>query len=276
MINLLKGINLGKENKEEEVKQFVSDKEEDKKSSSLNEVNKQIQEHKKIGSLLSNALKPSKEVENEVGELQEEIKKEEEKKKEEEIEEKEEELNSEEKEEKRRREEHQINEYSRFNYFFENKMIKNIKNEGEEQLLSNFSKEPTEARIKDKLRLRYLDKEQLIPNKKYFLNGIRIKSKNETCPKNTQKIVIQNVSVKSNEVRILGNEKMNRGKYKTMPEDIDIVIQEKFEEKKEEVNKHRENKTEEPTTQGDCIIFYYIIIYNKNGIRRGNVSRFKA
>ena len=94
MINLLKGINLGKENKEEEVKQFVSDKEEDKKSSSLNEVNKQIQEHKKIGSLLSNALKPSKEVENEVGELQEEIKKEEEKKKEEEIEEKEEELNS--------------------------------------------------------------------------------------------------------------------------------------------------------------------------------------
>ena len=53
----------------------------------------------------------------------------------------------------------------------------------------------------------------------------------------------------------LGNEKMNRGKYKTMPEDIDIVIQEKFEEKKEEVNKHRENKTEEPTTQGDCIIF---------------------
>ena len=253
MINLLKGINLGKENKEEEVKQFVSDKEEDKKSSSLNEVNKQIQEHKKIGSLLSNALKPSKEVENEVGELQEEIKKEEEKKKEEEIEEKEEELNSEEKEEKRRREEHQINEYSRFNYFFENKMIKNIKNEGEDQLLSNFSKEPTEARIKDKLR--YLDKEQLIPNKKYFLNGIRIKSKNETCPKNTQKIVIQNVSVQSNEVRILGNEKMNRGKYKTMPEDIDIVIQEKFEEKKEEVNKHRENKTEEPTTQGDCIIF---------------------
>ena len=81
MINLLKGINLGKENKEEEVKQFVSDKEEDTKSSSLNEVNKQIQEHKKIGSLLSNALKPSKEVENEVGELQEEIKKEEEKKK---------------------------------------------------------------------------------------------------------------------------------------------------------------------------------------------------
>ena len=75
MINLLKGINLGKENKEEEVKQFVSDKEEDKKSSSLNEVNKQIQEHKKIGSLLSNALKPSKEVENEVGELQEEKKK---------------------------------------------------------------------------------------------------------------------------------------------------------------------------------------------------------
>ena len=66
MINLLKGINLGKENKEEEVKQFVSDKEEDKKSSSLNEVNKQIQEHKKIGSLLSNALKSSKEVENEV------------------------------------------------------------------------------------------------------------------------------------------------------------------------------------------------------------------
>ena len=60
-------------------------------------MNKQIQEHKKIGSLLSNALKPSKEVENEVGELQEEIKKEEEKKKEEEIEEKEEELNSEEK-----------------------------------------------------------------------------------------------------------------------------------------------------------------------------------
>ena len=231
MINLLKGINLGKENKEEEVKQFVSDKEEDKKSSSLNEVNKQIQGHKKIGSLLSNAVKPSKEVENEVGELQEEIKK----------------------EEKRRREEHQINEYSRFNYFFENKMIKNIKNEGEDQLLSNFSKEPTEARIKDKLR--YLDKEQLIPNKKYFLNGIRIKSKNETCPKNTQKIVIHNISVKSNEVRILGNEKMNRGKYKTMPEDIDIVIQEKFEEKKEEVNKHRENKTEEPTTQGDCIIF---------------------
>ena len=253
MINLLKGINLGKENKEEEVKQFVSDKEEDKKSSSLNEVNKQIQGHKKIGSLLSNAVKPSKEVENEVGELQEEIKKEEEKKKEEEIEEKEEELNSEEKEEKRRREEHQINEYSRFNYFFENKMIKNIKNEGEDQLLSNFSKEPTEARIKDKLR--YLDKEQLIPNKKYFLNGIRIKSKNETCPKNTQKIVIHNISVKSSEVRILGNEKMNRGKYKTMPEDIDIVIQEKFEEKKEEVNKHRENKTEEPTTQGDCIIF---------------------
>ena len=56
-------------------------------------------------------------------------------------------------------------------------------------------------------------------------------------------------------MRILGNEKMNRGKYKTMPEDIDIVIQEKFEEKKEEVNKHRENKTEEPTIQGDCIIF---------------------
>ena len=113
------------------------------------------------------------------------------------------------------------------------------------------SKKTTKARIKDKLR--YIDKKQLIPNKKYFLNGIRIKSKNETCPKNTQKIVIQNVSVKSNEVRI--NEKMNRGKYKTMPEDIDIVIQEKFEEKKEEVNKHRENKTEESTTQGDCIIF---------------------
>ena len=132
-------------------------------------------------------------------------------------------------------------------------MIQNIKNEGEDQLLSNYSKEPTEASIKDKLR--YLDKDRLIPNKQYFLNGIRIKSKSETCPKNTQKIVIQNISVKSNEVMILGSEKINRGKYKTMPDDIDIVIQEKFEEKKEEVTRHRENKKEEPTTQGDCIIF---------------------
>ena len=49
MINLLKGINLGKENKEEEVKQFVSDKEEDKKSSSLNEVNKQMRRKEKRG-----------------------------------------------------------------------------------------------------------------------------------------------------------------------------------------------------------------------------------
>lgn len=249
MINLLKGINLGKEEKEEEeVKQIVSDREEEeKKNSSLNEENKHIEEHKKIDSLLSNALKPSPEVEKEVGKLQEQIKKEEEN------EEKWDELNSEEKEEKRRREEHQINEYSRFNYFFENKMIQNIKNEGEDQLLSNYSKEPTEASIKDKLR--YLNKEKLIPNKKYFLNGVRIKSKRETCPKNTQKIVIQNISVKSNEVMILGNEKINRGKYKTMPEDVNIVIQEKFEEKKEEVTRHRENKKEEPTTQGDCIIF---------------------
>lgn len=263
MINLLKGINLGKEEKkEEEVKQIVSDKEEEeKKNSSLNEVNKQIEEHKKIGSLLSNALKPSPEVEKEVGKLQEQIKKEEEKKEEVLNEEKWDELNSEEKEEKRRREEHQINEYSRFNYFFENKMIQNIKNEGEDQLLSNYSKEPTEASIKDKLR--YLDKDRLIPNKQYFLNGIRIKSKSETCPKNTQKIVIQNISVKSNEVMILGNEKINRGKYKTMPEDIDIVIQEKFEEKKEEVTRHRENKRKNQQHKETVLYFNYIIIYNK-------------
>ena len=134
MINLLKGINLGKEEKEEEeVKQIVSDREEEeKKNSSLNEENKHIEEHKKIDSLLSNAIKPSPEVEKEVGKLQEQIKKEEEKKEEDSNEEKWDELNSEEKEEKRRREEHQINEYSRFNYFFENKMIQNIKNEGED------------------------------------------------------------------------------------------------------------------------------------------------
>lgn len=54
---------------------------------------------------------------------------------------------------------------------------------------------------------------------------------------------------------ILGNKKINRGKYKAMPEDIDIVIQEKFEEKKEEVTRHREKKKEVTTTQGDCIIF---------------------
>ena len=129
------------------------------------------------------------------------------------------------------------------NYYLENKLIRNVKDKKEELIKPLYSNEPTEATLVDQMK--NLDKQQIPKNVKYFLNGVLIKTVAETQKIKKQPLMIQNISVKPNDVRILGKEK-------------DTILQQKKEIKqKSDVQKIQNTPTDGTPTPTDdgCSIF---------------------
>ena len=146
--------------------------------------------------------------------------------------------------------------YLKMNYYLENKLIRNVKDKKEELIKPLYSNEPTEATLVDQMK--NLDKQQIPKNVKYFLNGVLIKTVAETQKIKKQPLMIQNISVKPNDVRILGKEKDIKGELKEMPEELDTILQQKKEIKqKSDVQKIQNTPTDGTPTPTDdgCSIF---------------------
>lgn len=182
---------------------------------------------------------------------------EEEEKKKREQEEEEEKREEQEKEKKKmEREEEELIKYLKMNYYLENQIIRNAQDKKEEIVKPLHSNRPTEATLVEQMN--NLDKKQIPKNVKFFLNGVLIKTVTEKQKIKKQPLMVQNISVKPNDVRILGKEKDIKGELKEMPEELDTILQEKKEIKQNsDIQKMQNTLTgDTPNPKNDeCLIF---------------------
>lgn len=133
------------------------------------------------------------------------------------------------------KEEEYLSNYLKFNYYLENQKIKHI-NENSIQLEEVKVEDlPNEASLLNQIR--ELDKEMIPRNTKYFFNSIELSSMDFNKKRKKVQVSLQNMSIKQNDMKILGNEKILKGDFKEMPETIDSVLNKKKKNMQENISK---------------------------------------
>ena len=150
-------------------------------------------------------------------------------------------------EEKKNQEEKIISQSIKFSYFLETRQIRNIREKNIKNNEESKDNQKSEATLIEKMK--NLDKKPIPKNKKYFLKGALIKPPYIKSSEKKQQIGLQNVSVKDNDLLILGKEKNIKPELKKFPEELDTIVQKKIEAKAKYEKKQYvpEKETPEPT-----------------------------